>query len=107
MAVSLYQMSVVQMIKLFTVLSVSFIPLSLHAQTNDDDDDSIVTTELYNGVQYIMEEEPDVCYYVINSAYLAFQKSCTKEIEYPGETHDDMLKKVSVVDRMFIVQLKE
>ena len=100
MAVSLHQLSVVQMIKLFTVLSVFFTPLSLHSQTNDDDDDSIVTTELYNGIQYIIEEEPDVCYYVINSAYSAFQKSCTKEIEYSGETHEDMLKRVSVVDRM-------
>lgn len=97
MAASLHQMSAVQMIKSIVILSVFFIPLSLFSQTNDDE---IITTEWYNGTQYIVEESPDICFYVVNSSYSTFSQNCTREREYPGETYDEMLKRVSKVDKL-------
>lgn len=96
MEASLHRMTVAQLIKLTIVLFVFFIPLSLFAQTNND----VVTTESYNGVQYIIEETPDVCYYVINSAYSTFEDNSTREKEYQGETRDEMLERVSYIDRL-------
>ena len=75
MVIFLHQTTVVQMIKLISVLFVSFISLSLFAQTNDD----VITTESYKGIQYIIEETPDVCCYVINSAYATFEDNSTRE----------------------------
>lgn len=96
MVANLHQINVVQMIKSIIVLFVSFIPLSLFAQTNDD----VITTESYKGIQYIIEETPDICYYVINSAYSTFEDNCTREKEYPGETRDEMLKRVGLIDNL-------
>ena len=91
MVIFLHQTIADNKCKFLFVLLFLFSIVNLKAQT--------VVIQEYNGDEYLVKEYPDICS-IINKKYSTFDSNSTEEVEFPGETYDDMLKRGYHVDAL-------